>query len=64
MNGGIDPEPRDTRKVRHEDEVAIEKVVDVVIRLKGWRLKIVAWLWPGINSIREILNKYCWKDCG
>jgi len=48
----------------NEEEVeTIEKIVDILIKLKGWRLKVIRWLWPNIDNLREILKDYCWKDC-
>lgn len=41
----------------------IKEVVDIFIKLKSWRRKIVMWLWPDSCKIAKILKDYCWKDC-
>ena len=47
----------------NEEAEVIEKVVDIIIRFKGWRMRLVRWLWPDMKKICEILKEYCWKEC-
>lgn len=48
---------------KNEEIETIEKVVDILIKLKGWRRKVIKWLWPDICNMCKILKDYCWKDC-
>ncbi len=71
MNGGLsectrcDADPcRCGATEKNEEEAVIEHIVDTLIKLKGWRRKLIMWLWPDIRDIAETLREYCWKDCG
>lgn len=37
------------------EEKTTEKIIDVLIKLQGWRLKVVRWIWPDIEKVRKAL---------